>query len=62
MGIVTLCLKAENGEEGGIAHGREDPLEKEGMANHFSFLSGESSGQGSLAGYKSIGSQRGGHN
>ena len=50
MDIVTLCLKGENGEEGGIAHGQQDPLEK-GMANHSSFLPGESHGQRSLGDY-----------
>ena len=36
--------------------GREDPLEKE-MATHSSILTGESHGQCSLAGYRSIGLQ-----
>ena len=37
--------------------GGEDPLE-EGMATHSSVLPGESHGQGSLVGYRSMGSQR----
>ena len=40
--------------------GQEDPLEK-AMATHFSFLPGEFHGQRSLAGYKSMGLQRGRH-
>ena len=37
----------------GLSLGQEDPLEK-GMTIHSSVLSGESHGQGSLAGYSSL--------
>ena len=41
--------------------GCEDPLEEE-MASHFSFLSGESHGQRSLAGYSPQSHKESGHN